>query len=57
LKNPHQELKRGLLIVAVEVFLGWSMALRGSIASPDGKISFKLYMHIYMPMCILGIFR
>lgn len=31
----------------IEVSVRWSLALGGSIESPEGKISFKLYMYSY----------
>lgn len=52
LENPDQQFKRGLLIY-VGVFIRRSMALGGSIVSPNGKIC----MFIWQLTCIFDIFR
>lgn len=45
--NPDQNLKRGLLMAGVRLFVRSYLAFREIIVSPDGKISFKLIVYIY----------
>lgn len=47
LDNTDQPLKRGILIPATGIFGMYSLALGGSVVSPDEKDSFKLYMYIH----------
>lgn len=41
--------KEGFLCLLLGSFFMWSMSLGGRIVIPDGKISFKLCMDIYIP--------
>lgn len=47
LNNPNKQLKIGLLILGIEVFIRWYLALKESISSPDKKfISLHMYLYI-----------
>lgn len=45
LGDLDQQLK-GTLVMHDEIFIRWSLALEGSIANQDGKIS-QIYMYFY----------
>lgn len=47
LDNPKQYLKIELAMAGIGVFFRLSMALRGSIVSPDEKFSFKSCIYMY----------
>lgn len=52
LDKPDQLFKSGLLMRDIGVYVRWSMALKGSIANPNGKILFELYMCIILTWII-----
>ena len=58
LDNLNQQLKRGLLMPGVRVFVRWSLALGGNIVGTYGKISHINYTCILIQKltCVVGIF-
>ena len=54
LNNYHQQLKRGLLMLHVGIFIGCSWREH----FPDGKTSFQVYMYTYTQTFVYyGLFR
>jgi hypothetical protein len=49
LNNPDQQLKRWFLRPGSGAFVRWTLSAGWSVVISDGKISFKLYMHICTP--------